>query len=302
MNAAADAMQAFGDIRRGEPMSRHTSWRVGGDADIYFKPASLDELAMFLKSLPVETSVIFVGLGSNLLVRDGGIRGAVVATSGLDREIRRIDEHRVRAGTAVTCARFGRQCLEWTLGPAAFFAGIPGSIGGALAMNAGAFGGETWDSIESVETLDRRGNTHVRHRSDYRIGYRNVVGHEDEWFIAAVFRLEPGLENDPSAIKRLLAKRADTQPIGKASCGSVFRNPPEQAAGKLIETAGLKGERFGGAVVSHKHANFIVNDGTATAADIESLIRRVRDQVEKIHGVVLEPEVRIVGERAAEVQ
>lgn len=287
----------FAGLRRDEPMSRHTSWRVGGPADLFFKPATLDELQDFLSALPEHTPLTFLGLGSNVLVRDGGIRGAVIATSDFDREITRLDETRVRAGAGATCARLARQCVGWRLGPAAFFAGIPGTVGGALAMNAGAFGGETWERVESVETIDRRGRLRLRQRSDYTIAYRSVRGPREEWFIAAHFAFGADTQADTASIKTLLAQRNATQPLGLPSCGSVFRNPPEAAAGRLIERAGLKGYRVGGAVVSDKHANFIINDGTATAEDIETLIEQIRAEVRRTAGIELEPEVRIVGDR-----
>src|SRR5690606_39397717 len=152
-----------------------SSGPVGGPAELYFEPQDGDELAAFLAALPPDMPVHIVGLGSNLLVRDGGVRGAVVSTRKLARRIERLDETRVRAGAGVPCATFARQCVRWSLGPAAFFAGIPGTVGGALAMNAGAFGGETWDRVESVETIDRRGVRRVRTADDNEIGYRHVA-------------------------------------------------------------------------------------------------------------------------------
>jgi UDP-N-acetylmuramate dehydrogenase len=204
----------------------------------------------------------------------------------------------VRAGAGLPCALLARQCVRWQLGPAAFFAGIPGSVGGALAMNAGAFGGETWSHVESVTTIDRAGKLHERLRAEFTIGYRSVQGLPTEWFLSATFALAPDATTS-SGLKAMLARRNATQPLGLPSCGSVFRNPPGDHAGRLIESAGLKGSRIGGAVVSEKHANFIVNDGDATAADVEQLIERVRAEVEKASGVRLELEVRVVGDQGA---
>lgn len=163
-------------------------------------------------------------------------------------------------------------------------------------MNAGAFGGETWPLVARVETLDRHGELHLRDRSDFEVSYRTVTGLRDEWFVSAELQLEPGdaqvaLDN----IKVLLEKRSATQPTGAPSCGSVFRNPPNDFAARLIETCGLKGERIGNAQVSEKHANFIINLGVARAEDIEALIRYVQDRVAQEHGVRLEPEVRVIG-------
>jgi UDP-N-acetylmuramate dehydrogenase len=285
-------------VLKDEPMRRHTSWRVGGPADIFFSPATIAELERFLSELPPTTPIHWIGLGSNLLVRDGGVRGAVVSTAGLEKKIERIDGLRVRVSASTPCATLARQCVRWHLGPAAFFAGIPGTVGGALAMNAGAFGGETWSRVESVETIDRSGHRHRRSREQYRIGYRSVAGREGEWFIGATLIFESDPESDKDSIRALLRARAAAQPLGVPSCGSVFRNPPGQFAGQLVEEAGLKGAVRGGAQVSDKHANFIINTGAATAADIEGLIEDVRTRVKAATGVDLELEVRLLGEPA----
>jgi UDP-N-acetylmuramate dehydrogenase len=290
-----DSIQARG-VLRDEPMAKHTSWRVGGPADVFFRPASLADLKKFLAALPKDMPVTWFGLGSNLLVRDGGIRGAVICTSGLPREIERLDAGRVRAGAGVPCATLARRCVRWGLGPAAFFAGIPGTVGGALAMNAGAFGGETWDRVETVQTIDRRGALRDRGASDFTVAYRAVAGAPGEWFLSATFKLEPGRETEGAAMKGLLDKRSESQPLGLPSAGSVFRNPPQDFAGRLIESAGLKGARKGGAMVSDKHANFIINLGDATARDIEELIAEIRARVKAASGIELELEVKVLGE------
>jgi UDP-N-acetylmuramate dehydrogenase len=293
---------AAGDILRSElalrdePMRKHTSWRVGGPADLLFRPTSVGELAEILRALPHDTPVHWIGLGSNVLVRDGGLRGAVILTGGLPRVLERLDDRHVRAGAGLACMLLAKQCVRWQLGPAAFFAGIPGSVGGALAMNAGAFGGETWTNVEAVATIDRAGVQRARPRADYQIGYRSVRGPEEEWFLEATFALghEPGASLD--SIKSMLERRNASQPLGVPSCGSVFRNPHGDFAGRLIEDAGLKGRKIGGAQVSEKHGNFIVNTGGATAADIEDLIDEIRTTVASRAGVHLELEVRVIGE------
>jgi len=256
-------------------------------------------LADFLAQLAPATPVTWIGLGSNLLVRDGGIRGVVIATHELPKEFGLDAAGRVRASAALPCATFAKRCARLQRGPAAFFAGIPGSLGGALAMNAGAFGGETWDRIAEVETIDRAGAIRRRGRDEFEIGYRTVRGPADEWFLSAGFDLAETPVDEADAIRSLLRERADRQPLGLPSAGSVFRNPPGAHAGALIERAGLKGLRRGGAVVADKHANFIINTGSATAADIEGLIREVRERVQAATGIELEPEVRIVGEPEA---
>lgn len=284
-------------IRRNEPMSRHTSWHVGGPAEIYFTPDDRADLTAFLRSVPADVPVCWVGLGSNLLVRDGGIAGVVISTRGRLDRLERTSQDMVYGEAGVACARIARQCVKWGLGPAEFFAGIPGTLGGALAMNAGAFGGETWRHVVEVETLDRQGREWRRPASDYQVSYRHVEPPvAEEWFLAALLRFETRPPEHQSEVDSLLERRKATQPIGEWSCGSVFTNPPGDHAARLIEAAGLKGLRIGDASVSLKHANFIINHGAATAADVESLIQRVQDEVQRAHGVRLHPEVRIVGQ------
>lgn len=299
MMAAAMTQDFRGELRSDELMSRHTSWRVGGPADRFFKPADIDDLSAFLSSLPGDVPVFWFGLGSNLLVRDGGIRGVVVAGSGLFRTLDDLGGHCVRVGSSVPCTQLARQCIRWGYGPSEFFAGIPGSVGGALAMNAGAHGGETWERVVSVKTLNRAGELRERGRDEFDVGYRNVGGLDQEWFIEATLEFDPDVEPSMARQKDMLERRRQTQPLGLPSCGSVFRNPPGDHAARLIESAGLKGYRIGGAEVSPKHANFIINTGDATAADIERLITHVRDTVSARHGIELQHEVRIVGEVSA---
>ncbi|HLF98315.1 MAG TPA: UDP-N-acetylmuramate dehydrogenase, partial [Methylococcaceae bacterium] len=249
--------------------------------------------------LPEGEPLLWLGLGSNLLVRDGGVRGTVIYTRGLNA-LRRNSEDlcEIYAEAGVPCAHVARFSAEHGLSGAEFFAGIPGTLGGALAMNAGAFGGETWAIASGVETVDRRGLVRRRGRSEFEIGYRHVRGAPGEWFLAAHLRLAAADGADSrAAIRELLARRNASQPVSQPSCGSVFRNPPGDFAARLIESCGLKGYKIGGAEVSEKHANFIVNTGGATAADIETLIGHVQAEVAKRHGVHLETEVRVVGER-----
>lgn len=299
MMAARRPQALRGVLLENEPMARHTTWRVGGPAARYYQPADIADLAQFLAGLPTDEPLVWVGLGSNLLVRDGGIRGTVIATAGLLGGIEQIDELTVRTEAGVPCAKVARFCARLGLTGAEFLAGIPGTLGGALAMNAGAFGGETWKLVQSVETLDRSGRRRERPPTDYRIGYRQVKGPAGEWFVAATLRLHRGDAAAATArIRELLDKRSASQPTQQPNAGSVFRNPPGDYAARLIESCGLKGSCIGGACVSEKHANFIVNTGTATAADIEALMEQVAATVQQQCGVALLREVHIVGERS----
>ncbi len=296
MMASAKDITAQGEIRYDEPMSRHTSWRVGGPAEVFFEPASIEDLAEFLAALEANTPIFWHGVGSNLLVRDGGIPGVVISATKMLRHLDRIDHYLVRAGAGVPCTQLARQCIRWELGPSEFFAGIPGTVGGALAMNAGAHGGETWERVESVRSIGRNGEIHERAPGEYSIGYRSVTGPASEWFLEATFRFDPEVTPSMATMKGMVERRKSTQPLGLLSCGSVFRNPPDDHSARLIEAAGLKGHRIGGAEVSEKHANFIINSENASATDIEELIEYVRQTVLDEFGVSLKYEVRIVGE------
>ena len=288
-----------GRLRSDVDMSRHTSWRAGGCAERVYQPADLSDLSAFLRSLPQDEPLHWVGLGSNLLVRDGGLRGTVLLMHAALSELRMEADGSMYAQAGVPGAKLARFAALHSLGGAEFFAGIPGTLGGMLAMNAGCYGGETWNVVERVQVMNRRGELHERTPQDYEIGYRHVVlrNGDAEWFVGAWLRLPDG---DGAAsrqqIKALLSKRIASQPLQTPNAGSVFRNPPNDHAARLIEQCGLKGKRIGGAQVSEKHANFIVNNGTATAADIETLIQEVRATVATKTGIELHPEVRIIGE------
>ena len=286
-----------GELRQNELLGRYTSWRVGGPARQWYRPADIEDLCNFLAQLPVDEPLLWLGLGSNLLVRDGGFAGTVIYTQGALDQLEQTGPTQVQAEAGVACAKVAKFCARRGLVGAEFLAGIPGSMGGALAMNAGAFGGETWERVSAVETVDRQGVRRWRRAGEFSVGYRTVRGRPDEWFVAARLDLDQGDTDAAQAqIKALLDRRGQTQPIGLPSCGSVFRNPPRDHAARLIEAAGLKGHCVGGACVSEKHANFIINTGDASAADIERLIDQVRRTVERVHGVTLHPEVCIVGE------
>jgi len=295
---AAEQAGVRGEVRLNEPMSKHTSWRVGGAAESFFIPASLEDLSLFLQDLHSAIPVFWFGVGSNLLVRDGGIPGVVISAARILKDLERVEHYAVRAGAGLPCTQLARQCIRWGIGPSEFFAGIPGTIGGALAMNAGAHGGETWERVESVRTIGRGGDINERAPGEYSVGYRSVTGPSDEWFIEATLRFDPDVVPSMDVMNDMLERRKQTQPLGLPTCGSVFRNPPGDHAARLIEAAGLKEFSIGGAEVSAKHANFIVNKDNATATDVEELIEHVRQAVIEAHGIELVHEVRIVGEVA----
>lgn len=297
--APATAAGLRGTLLHDEALAKYTSWRVGGPAERFYRPADQEDLVAFLGALSEDEPLFWMGLGSNLLVRDGGIRGTVINTAQCLKVIHTPAPRRVHAESGVPCAHVARYCAERGWAGAEFLAGIPGTIGGALAMNAGAFGGETWALVEQVTTVDRAGQCRTRTADAFDVGYRSVKAPGREWFLAADLLLPEGDPDQASQkIRSLLAQRAQTQPIGMASCGSVFTNPPGDYAARLIERSGLKGYRIGGACVSEKHANFILNTGGASAADIECLIQHIMDEVERRQGVHLKAEVRIVGESA----
>ena len=306
-----------GEMRVNQPMKKYTSWRTGGVAERVYLPADMADLAQFLRGLPQDEPVHVIGLGSNLLVRDGGLRGTVVVLHARLNDLRLEQGDRgdalIYAGAGVACAKVARFAVKHGLAGAEFLAGIPGTVGGALAMNAGCYGAETWEIVYKVHTLGRAGQLQARLPGDYEIGYRHVALKPDtsdgaqgehkstnfpdeEWFAGGWFQLPKEKEAvSRQKIKELLTRRINSQPLNLPNAGSVFRNPEGDWAARLVESCGLKGFRVGGAMVSPKHANFIVNTGSASAANIEALIVAVRDTVKDQTGIELVPEVRYVG-------
>ena len=285
-----------GQLQQKALLAEYTSWRVGGPADLLYIPADLKDLAFFLEQLPLDIPLLWLGLGSNVLIRDGGVEGVVIVTQGALAEINPLESQIVRAEAGVACAQIARYTARLGLTGLEFMAGIPGTVGGALAMNAGCYGGETWQRVRCVETINRKGEIKLRPLTDFQVAYRSVKGQQDEWFVAGHFELALGdKKHSLEDIKVLLEKRNAAQPTGLPNCGSVFRNPTGNFAARLIEECGLKGKVIGGACVSTKHANFIINEHAATAADIEALIYEIAATVEKQHGIRLIPEVHIIG-------
>jgi UDP-N-acetylmuramate dehydrogenase len=292
-----------GQLCLNETLSNYTTWRVGGVAKQLYKPVNLADLTQFVQKLPQNEQLLWLGLGSNSLIRDGGIQKTVILTQGCLQNLQILEPGLIRVEAGVSCAKMARFCARQGLTGAEFWAGIPGTMGGALRMNAGCFQSETWDHVEKVETMTRDGQIHLKDKHEFNIAYRHVQGLaqandvDHEWFVAAWCRLSPGsTEESMHQIKTLLAHRASTQPTGELNCGSVFRNPPDHFAARLIESCDLKGHRIGGAFVSEKHANFIINRGDATAKDIEALINHLKSVLQEKTGEVLLREVHILGD------
>ena len=276
-------------IKFNEPMSKHCSLRTGGQTSQFFVPEDEAALSNFLKNN--KTQLLFVGLGSNLLVRDRGFDGTTIHTKNFNSLNISRDFIDSGAGTSLAkLSRFSQANLKYG---AEFLSAIPGSVGGALAMNAGAFGSEIWQYVVSVKTINLTGDIQERFPSDYKINYRSVIHHfSGEFFISARFNFD--LKQPQDNVRDLLHKRNSTQPIGLASCGSVFKNPKDTYAAKLIESSGLKGFCIGGACVSEKHANYIINQNNASAMDIENLIAHIQNTIKDKHNVELETEIIII--------
>lgn len=306
-----------GNILINECLAKHTTWKVGGPAKVYFQPKNQNDLHFFLKELNNSLPILWLGLGSNVLIRDGGFNGVVINALGCMKSIVIDDDcllddndelsTLVSVEAGATCGKFSRRMADNDLVGAEFLSGIPGTIGGAIAMNAGAFGGECWESLESVETIDNYGTVRKRPAAHFNIGYRQValkteyieVESSQEWFLKGFFRYSKDkleLKNAKQKIRDLLLRRNQTQPVQYANAGSVFKNPPGDYAARLIEACGLKNRVIGDACVSEKHANFIINRGNATAQDIEELIVLVKETVKEQFSVQLEQEVKIIGE------
>ncbi|MGQ0621274.1 MAG: UDP-N-acetylmuramate dehydrogenase [Panacagrimonas sp.] len=299
--------QASGPSPRGrllhdEPLSRHTSWRVGGPARRFFEPADREDLIDFMRGLPAVEPLLWLGLGSNLLVRDGGWPGTVIAMHGALEGLVVAGPFEIYAEAGVHCARLAKFAQSHHRAGLGFMAGIPGTIGGALAMNAGAWGGETWPQVEAAEVLYRDGRTAWLPAADFHFSYRHVdLPAGFAGFLGARLRVTGDVDGEHERSTRAwLTRRKATQPVGKPSAGSTFRNPPSDYAARLIESCGLKGARIGGAEVSTLHSNFILTDDSATALDVEQLIDRIRTAVRQQTGQELIPEVRIVGQAAHE--
>lgn len=291
------AMPALrGRLVAGQAMADFTWFRVGGPAEVLFSPADEDDLRYFLGLLPVEVPVTVVGVGSNLLVRDGGVPGVVIRLGRGFSAVAVEEGHRVTAGTAVPDVKMARAAAAAGVDGLAFFRGIPGTVGGALRMNAGAYGGETTDVFVTARAVDRTGNLHVLGSAEMGFSYRHSAAPEDMIFTAATFQ---GRAGDAATVLAAMAditqRREASQPVKSRTGGSTFKNPPGGKAWRLIDAAGCRGLTRGDAQVSEQHCNFLINRGAATAADIESLGEEVRRRVREHSGVTLEWEIKRIG-------
>ena len=284
------------DYSYDESMKKHTSWGTGGCADLFYSPKSREDLVSFLSSVDPNLPITWIGKGTNILVRDAGIRGVVISTKSFLKEIEKTSEYLYKVEAGVACVELALFCQKNGIGPAAFFSGIPGSIGGALTMNAGSFGMETWDLVKEVEVINEKGDISFLEKESFDIAYRTVAFPFRLWFLSCSMFLSSDEQTTKDNLIELRNKRIRTQPLNEDTCGSVFKNPPGNFAGALIEGSGLKGFKIGSASISEQHANFIVNEGGATARDIENLIKHTRQVVKKNYDIDLQPEVRIIGE------
>ena len=297
MKLLKDIAQKFeDDCSYDESMAKHTSWRVGGRADLFYSPKSRKDLVYFLSSIDPNLPITWIGRGTNILVRDAGIRGVVISTKSFLKEIEKTSEYLYKVEAGVACVELALFCQKNGIGPAAFFSGIPGSIGGALTMNAGSFGMETWDLVKEVEVINEKGDISFLEKESFDIAYRTVTFPFRLWFLSCSMFLSSDEQTTKDNLIELRNQRIRTQPLSEDTCGSVFKNPPGNFAGALIEGSGLKGFKIGSASISEKHANFIVNEGGATARDIENLIKHTRQAVREKFDIDLQPEVRIIGE------
>jgi UDP-N-acetylmuramate dehydrogenase len=293
---ASDLPQLRGRLSSGVVLADYTWFRVGGPAEVLYSPADEADLAYFMASTPPAVPVTVIGLGSNLLVRDGGIRGVVMRLGRGFGDVKVEAGSRLRAGTAVPDVKIARAAADAGISGLSFYRGIPGCVGGALRMNGGAHGRETCEVVVEARAVDRRGKLHVLPVAELHYSYRHCGAPEDFVFTEALFQGEPG---DPAAILAemddIAAYREEAQPIKSRTGGSTFKNPPGRKSWQLIDAAGCRGLRVGGAHVSEMHCNFLINDENATAADLEALGETVRARVKATSGVDLEWEIKRLG-------
>jgi UDP-N-acetylmuramate dehydrogenase len=295
----AQAPKLRGRLLPNQPLAELTWFRVGGPAQVLFMPEDEEDLAYLFARLPSEIPATVVGLGSNLIVRDGGVPGVVIRLGRGFNEIKVEDAARLRVGAAVPDVKVARAAQEAGVAGLSFLRGIPGAIGGALRMNGGAYGGETKDALIEARAVDRRGRLHVLKNGDLGFGYRHCGAPDDFVFTQALFEGRLGDSDIIAAeMNKITESREATQPIKSRTGGSTFKNPPGQKAWQLIDAAGCRGLMVGGAQVSELHCNFLINRGNASAADIENLGEEVRRRVKDNSGVTLDWEIKRIGVRS----
>lgn len=298
---ASIAKQIKSPLLMSHPLNRYTTWRVGGPGEVVLIPESIQDIQKILQFIPEDYPITWLGLGSNVLIQDAGVPGLVIITQG--SVLNRIEMVGatpcgcpvIYAQAGVPCGQLARFVARNDKAGLEFLAGIPGTVGGALAMNAGCYGGETWDHVTQVETIDRTGVRHIRQKNEFEIAYRKASFSVKEYFLAAYFKVQEGDKAEGLLkIKTMLDKRNLAQPTNLPNCGSVFKNPPENHAAALIQACDLKGHQIGGAQISEKHANFIVNIDNARSSDILELIALAKATVKEKFGIELEQEVKIL--------
>ncbi len=288
--------QSRGRREANAPLAEFTWFRVGGPAEVLLTPADEADLAAFLKETPKDIPVHVMGVGSNLLVRDGGVPGVVIRLGRGFAGVKVDEGHRIRAGTAALDVRVARFALEQSIDALTFLRGIPGTIGGALRMNAGAYGGEIKDILVEARAVDRSGNIHVLSNADMKFTYRHCGAPEDLVFTEALFQGRAGKPAEiAAAMDKITEAREATQPVKSRTGGSTFKNPPGNKSWQLIDKAGMRGFAVGPAKVSELHCNFLINEGGATAAEIEELGETVRAKVKATSGIDLDWEIKRIG-------
>jgi UDP-N-acetylmuramate dehydrogenase len=293
----APKTQIRGKIARGQPLAPLTWFRVGGPADLFFMPEDEADLIAFLKDLPAQVAVTVIGVGSNLLVRDGGVHGAVIRLAGRFGQITAEPGHRLRAGAAALDVAVANTARDAQIRGLEFFRGIPGTVGGGIVMNAGAYGGEFKDVLIEARAVDRTGKTHILSNQDMRYRYRGSGAPQGLIFIEALFQGRPGITAEiAQRMSEITELREDSQPVRARTGGSTFKNPEGKRAWELIDAAGCRGLKRGEAQVSEKHCNFLINLGAASAADLEALGEAVRQRVAAASGVELDWEIKRIGE------
>jgi UDP-N-acetylmuramate dehydrogenase len=276
-------------------MKEYNTWKIGGSAQYFFEPSNLDDLKKFLENSS-NIDIIFLGNGSNVLIRDGGINGCVVSLKNTLNNYTSNKKGKYIFEAGFSCMKIAQITAKDNYGGLEFLCGIPGSLGGALAMNAGCYGGNIWDYVNKVIMINKNGNLVTKNKREFKYGYRNLELEDNNFFIGATFNLQENqLKNSLDIIKEYLKDRRSKQPTGLPSCGSVFKNPENYHAANLIESSGLKNYKIGKAYISDKHANFIITEPSASSSDVEDLIEFIQKTVFENKNIFLETEVKFIG-------